>query len=304
MKWGTLIRATKAEMLTLVNEYHITAPHGATKTYLHNLILDHLLDNDNITSESHEERLSSHEIEDRAFHSRTRTSEENSQDTEGTTCSTKKKHAELQREREKEQLEFQREREREQLELQREREQEALKVRERERELQREHAEKQAAIALENRRKELDLETTHHTQRKEAEANLQVFHSRFRPGTVKHLKKQCGHAQESQSKCDHIFSDDMCKTINVSKVLENLQSSTLAIGTPSYHREMGSCTPATIIIEEPHNILPGVQRNEPSNLLGYNFIPPDFNILQSMQTPQFNNNLVLHWVLQHNLNIL
>lgn len=90
MKWGTLIRATKAEMLTLVNEYHITAPHGATKTYLHNLILDHLLDNDNITSESHEERLSSHEIEDRAFHSRTRTSEENSQDTEGTTCSTKK----------------------------------------------------------------------------------------------------------------------------------------------------------------------------------------------------------------------
>lgn len=86
----------------------------------------------------------------------------------------KKKQAELQREREKEQLEFQREREREQLELQREREQEALKVRERERKLQREHAEKQAAIALQNRRKELDLETTHHTQRKEAEANLQV----------------------------------------------------------------------------------------------------------------------------------
>ncbi|XP_069176298.1 putative uncharacterized protein DDB_G0271982 [Procambarus clarkii] len=173
MKWGTLIRATKAEMLTLVNAYHITAPHGATKTYLHKIILDHLLDNDNITSESHEERLSSHEIEDRAFHSRTRTSEENSQDTEGTTCSTKKKQAELQRELEKEQLEFQREREREQLELQREREQEALKVRERERKLQREHAEKQAAIALQNRRKELDLETTHHTQRKEAEANLQ-----------------------------------------------------------------------------------------------------------------------------------
>ncbi|XP_069184147.1 uncharacterized protein [Procambarus clarkii] len=120
-----------------------------------------------------------------------------------------KKQAELQREREKEQLEFQREREREQLELQREREQEALKVRERERKLQREHAEKQAAIALENRRKELDLETTHHTQRKEAEANLQVFHSCFRPGTVKHLRKQCGHAQESQSKCDHIFSNDM-----------------------------------------------------------------------------------------------
>ncbi|XP_069182162.1 uncharacterized protein [Procambarus clarkii] len=84
-----------------------------------------------------------------------------------------KKQAELQREREKEQLEFQREREREQLELQREREQEALKIRERERKLQREHAEKQAAIALQNRRKELDLETTHHTQRKEAEANLQ-----------------------------------------------------------------------------------------------------------------------------------
>ncbi|XP_069176308.1 MAP7 domain-containing protein 1-like [Procambarus clarkii] len=187
-----------------------------------------------------------------------------------------KQQAELQREREKEQLEFQREREREQLELQREREQEALKVRERERE----HAEKQAAIALENRRKELDLETTHHTQRKEAEANLQVFHSRFRPETVKHLRKQCGHAQESQSKCDHIFSNDMCKTINVSKVLENLQSSTLAIGTPSYHSEMGSCTPATIIIEEPHNIVSGVQHNELSNLFGYNFISPDFNILR------------------------
>ncbi|XP_069174708.1 protein enabled homolog [Procambarus clarkii] len=139
-----------------------------------------------------------------------------------------KKQAELQREREKEQLEFQLEREREQLELQREREQEALKVRERERELQREHAEKQAAIALENRRKELDLETTHHTQRKESEANLQVFHSCFRPGTVKHLRKQCGHAQESQSKCDHIFSNDLCKTINVSKGSDNVVANALS----------------------------------------------------------------------------
>ncbi|XP_069191041.1 uncharacterized protein [Procambarus clarkii] len=54
---GTLVRATKAEMLTLVNEYNLTAPHGATKTDLHNLILDPLLDNDAITPESHEHYL-------------------------------------------------------------------------------------------------------------------------------------------------------------------------------------------------------------------------------------------------------
>ncbi|XP_069184701.1 uncharacterized protein [Procambarus clarkii] len=65
---------------------------------------------------------------------------------------------------------------------------------------------------------------------------------------VKHLGKQCpqyGHLQESQNKCDTI-SHDRCKTIYASKVLENPQSSTLAIGTPSYRSEMGSYTPTTI----------------------------------------------------------
>ncbi|XP_069193303.1 retrovirus-related Pol polyprotein from transposon 412 [Procambarus clarkii] len=109
---------------------------------------------------------------------------------------------------------------------------------------------------------------------------------------VKHLEKLCpqyGHRQKSHNKCDTISSNDLSTTTNITKVLENLQSSTLAKGTPSHRREMGSGTIATIIRAEPLDILFDVQHNVPSNLLGYNFnLPSDFNILRSLRQDQFS----------------
>ncbi|XP_069192079.1 putative uncharacterized protein DDB_G0271982 [Procambarus clarkii] len=161
---STLVRATKAEMLTLVNEYNLTAPHGATKTDLHNLILHHLLDNDAVTPESHEHSL----IADKnalaamkmklelANAERERLKEQVALEKE--TLQRKEREATLQRKAlqlHKEQAALQRE----QVEFQREREREQLELKERHLEIQREHNKKQVDSALDHRRKELELET-------------------------------------------------------------------------------------------------------------------------------------------------
>ncbi|XP_069170838.1 ensconsin-like [Procambarus clarkii] len=100
----------------------------------------------------------------------------------------KEREATLDREREKEALqrkereaelqlklaEKQAELEREQAALQCERERDHLELKERELEIQREHNKKQADSALDHHRKELDLETTQHTWRQQAEAKLPI----------------------------------------------------------------------------------------------------------------------------------
>ncbi|XP_069181099.1 fibrinogen- and Ig-binding protein-like isoform X2 [Procambarus clarkii] len=180
---STLVRATKAEMLTLVNEYHFTAPHGPTKTDLHNLILDHLLDNDAVTPESHEHYLTADKNAlaaiklklELANAERERLKEQAAFEKE--TLQRKECEVTLEREREKEALQLQKDLaalQREQIEFQREQEREQLELKECELEIQREHDKKQAASALDHRKKELDLETTLHTRRQQAEAKLPV----------------------------------------------------------------------------------------------------------------------------------
>ncbi len=47
-KIGNLISAKMTELKTLAHEYQLHVTHGANKSDLHNLILDHLLDNRSI----------------------------------------------------------------------------------------------------------------------------------------------------------------------------------------------------------------------------------------------------------------
>nr|XP_045609548.1 GRB10-interacting GYF protein 2-like [Procambarus clarkii] len=110
---GTLVRATKAEILTLVNEYNLMAPHGATKTDLPNIILDHLLDNDAITPESHEQYLIADKSALAAMKLKLELANGNANERE---AALQREQVEFQRERDQEMLEF---RERE-LEIQRE----------------------------------------------------------------------------------------------------------------------------------------------------------------------------------------
>ncbi|XP_069173547.1 uncharacterized protein [Procambarus clarkii] len=134
---GRLIRATKAEMLTLVNEYHLTDAHGVTKTdfivvYKNALAAIKLKLELAIAERERLKELASFEKE---------------------TLQRKERKAELQLKLAEKQLE----------------------LRERELEIQREHEKKQAASALDHRTKKLDLETTHHTRRQQAEAKLPVL---------------------------------------------------------------------------------------------------------------------------------
>nr|XP_045586538.1 uncharacterized protein LOC123748393 [Procambarus clarkii] len=113
---------------------------------------------------------------------------------------------------------------------------------------------------------------------------------------VKHLEKQCpqyGHRQKSHNKCDTISSNDLSTTTNITKVLENLQSSTLAKGTPSHRREMGSGTIATIIRAEPLPARRATQRTiqstrlqlQPPFGLQHSSLPPSGSVLQTLLNP-------------------
>ncbi|XP_069170796.1 uncharacterized protein F23F12.8-like [Procambarus clarkii] len=163
----TLIRATRAELITLTTEYHITPPHGVTKAELHNLIIDHLADNDLITPEQQDQ----HRVTDKTTLTHMKLKIELAQleaAADERKREMRRQEAELTRERDREQRQLQQQ----EAELQRAREQEQFRFYEQKAELER--AREQERLhnlqhEAELQRQQADLQR----QRQEQEAELQ-----------------------------------------------------------------------------------------------------------------------------------
>ncbi|XP_069175668.1 putative uncharacterized protein DDB_G0271982 [Procambarus clarkii] len=175
------IRTKRIELQTLAHEYQLDVPPGANKSDLHNIILDHLLDEGIIDSDSHDNysiadwhalaamklKLELAKIE-REQQKEALQQQKEALQIKKDEAAIKKEEQECEAALEKEALQ----RKEREVAIQREREREQLEARKRHLEMQREHDKKQAESILEYRRRELTLETTHHTQRQQATASL------------------------------------------------------------------------------------------------------------------------------------
>ncbi|XP_069184928.1 uncharacterized protein [Procambarus clarkii] len=191
---GTLSHAKRAELQTLAHEYQLTVPYQANKSEIHNLLLDHFLEQGKIDSETHETYF----IADK---------------TDLATMKLKLELAKIEREQQREAAAMQREaleqqreaaairkeeqereialkereialKEREttlrkeeqehEVALLRERERVQLETKQRQLEMQHEYDKQQATLTMECRQREFVLETSHLAQRQQATANLPI----------------------------------------------------------------------------------------------------------------------------------
>ncbi|XP_069165271.1 J domain-containing protein DDB_G0295729-like [Procambarus clarkii] len=156
---GKLISAKKTKLQTLAHEYHLDVPHGATKSDLHNLILDHLLDNGSIDPDSHENYSITNRHTIAAMKLKLEQTKEQrhlatlERERQKEALQFKESEASFERERQKEALQF---KEREAA-LERERQKEALQLKESEATLERERQKEQAARHKEELEYEYDL---------------------------------------------------------------------------------------------------------------------------------------------------
>ncbi|XP_069195383.1 GRB10-interacting GYF protein 2-like [Procambarus clarkii] len=202
---GTLCRAKRTELQTLAHEYYLDVPHGANKNEIHNLIMDYLLKEGRIDSETHETysiadkpdlatmklKLELAKLERKQqqaalqMKEREATLREREQEREAALAKEalqmRKEEAAIRKEEQEREAAL---REREAALRKEEQERETIILRERERvqldakhrhlEMQREHDKQQAALAIECCQQELALETTHLTQRQQATASLPI----------------------------------------------------------------------------------------------------------------------------------
>ncbi|XP_069162494.1 uncharacterized protein [Procambarus clarkii] len=167
---GTLCRAKRTELQALAHEYQLEIPQGANKNDLHNLLMDHLLDEGTIYSETHE----THSIADKNAQAtiklklelaiREREQQKEALQQQKEVLQMRKEEAAIRKEKQEREVAL---KEREMV-LFRERERVQLEVKQRHLEIQREHDKQQADMAIECRQRELTLETTHHTQSQQA----------------------------------------------------------------------------------------------------------------------------------------
>ncbi|XP_069166996.1 centrosome-associated protein CEP250-like [Procambarus clarkii] len=195
---GNLSRAKRIELQTLAHEYQLDVPHGANKNELHNLLLDHLLEEGKIDSETHETysiadkpdlatmklKLELAKIEREQQREAAAIRKEEKEREAAIRKEEKEREAALAKEAlqlRKEEAALRKEEQEREIALKeretailRERERVQLEAKHRHLEMQREHDKQQAAMAMEYRQQEFALETTHLTQRQQATASLSV----------------------------------------------------------------------------------------------------------------------------------
>ncbi|XP_069190848.1 uncharacterized protein [Procambarus clarkii] len=148
---GNLSRARRTELQTLTHEYQLDAPHGANKNDLHNLILDHLLDEGKIDSETHENYSNADKNALTAIKLKLELAKiEWEQQKEA--LQMREREAALRKEEQEREAAIKKEQQQREMALLREREREQLEARERDLEIQRENSKQLADSALEYRR--------------------------------------------------------------------------------------------------------------------------------------------------------